>query len=79
MAKIGLIEGDLKEFWEIGFLEESFQKGWSRKHTENWVTRCRNLFWGNFTVLRCFAKRNYLEELGFGFFWSFGRCSHVEG
>jgi hypothetical protein len=59
-------------------LEESFEKGSSRKTTENRVTSWRNLFWGNLTVLRCFTKRFDLGGFGFGFFWGFGGGSHGE-
>jgi hypothetical protein len=41
----------------IGFLEESFEKGSSRKTTEKRVARWRKMFWGNFGNLRCFTKR----------------------
>jgi hypothetical protein len=46
------IEGRLKDFLGIVVLEESSEKGSSRKHTENRVTRWRIMFWGNSAVLR---------------------------
>jgi hypothetical protein len=53
----------------------SSEKGRSRKHTRNWVTRWRNSFWGNLTILRCFTKRIFLGEIEFGIFLGFTRGS----
>jgi hypothetical protein len=36
----------------IDFLEEFFEKGSTRKHTENRVTRCREMFGGILRGLR---------------------------
>jgi hypothetical protein len=51
------------------------EKGWSRKHTKNRVTRWRKMFGGIFRDLRCFTKRMFLEEFRFGFFEGFVRLS----
>jgi hypothetical protein len=62
----------LKEFEGLVFLGESSEKGSTRKYTGNWVTRWKELFWGNFKVLRCFAKRIFLEEFKLALFGGFG-------
>jgi hypothetical protein len=55
------------------------EKGYTRKSTENRVTRCRNMFWGNLKVSRCFTKRIIWGEFKFGVFWWFGRGFTEEG
>jgi hypothetical protein len=37
--RIGSIGGVLESFWGIVCLGESSEKGYTRKHTEKWVTR----------------------------------------
>jgi hypothetical protein len=39
MAKIGELEGIGLDFEIWGFLEENSEKGYTRKHTGNWVAR----------------------------------------
>jgi hypothetical protein len=60
-------------------LEESSEKGCSRKTTENRVTSWGFIFWGNYGILRCFAKRILLEEFNLAVFRDCGRWTHVEG
>jgi hypothetical protein len=52
MAEMTGIEWDWNDLRNLEFLRPGSEKGNRRKHTENWVTRWRNLFWGNFGVLR---------------------------
>jgi hypothetical protein len=60
----------------VGFFEEeNSEKGCSRKHTGNWVTRWIFCFRGNLEVLRCFTKRILLGEFEIGTFWGFERGS----
>jgi hypothetical protein len=59
----------------LEILGEFLEKGNTRKLTENWVTRCDKIFWGNLRVLRCFAKRIVWGEFGFDHFLSFVRGS----
>jgi hypothetical protein len=47
-----VIEWDLKQFLGLDFLEEFLEKGCTRKHTENRVTRCKKMFGGILGVLR---------------------------
>jgi hypothetical protein len=63
-------------FWS-DFLGGGSEKGNTRKHTENWVTRWGSLYWRNLTILCWIAKRIGLGEFNVGGFWVFGRCSHV--
>jgi hypothetical protein len=69
----------MEGFWEFladwNFLGASSEKGYTRKHTENWVARCRFKFWGNLGIIRCFAKRILLGEFKFNDFLRFGRGS----
>jgi hypothetical protein len=74
-AEIEGIEWELGRFLGFGVLGWTSEKGSSRKHTENWVTSCIKMYWGNLWVLRCFAKGIILGELVFGIFWDFGRRS----
>jgi hypothetical protein len=39
MAEMVVNWGNLEKFWGLEFLEESFEKGNTRKHTEKRVTR----------------------------------------
>jgi hypothetical protein len=50
--RFGGIERDLIGFWVLEFGGTSSEKGNTRKSTENRVTRCGFLFWGNFRRLR---------------------------
>jgi hypothetical protein len=59
----------------IGFLRVGSEKGNTRKHTGNWVTRWRIGFLGEFKNLRCFTKRIIWGEFGFGLFGGFTRSS----
>jgi hypothetical protein len=65
----------MKRILGLRFLRGGSEKGCRRKSTGNRVTSWRILFWGNFTVLRCFTKRFILGELEFGVFWNFDRGS----
>jgi hypothetical protein len=62
----------LEEFEGLVFLGESSEKGSTRKYTGKRVARWRKLFWGNLRVLRCFAKRIFLEEFKLALFGGFG-------
>jgi hypothetical protein len=42
----------LERFWGFGFWGRTSEKGSSRKHIENWVTRWINCFWRNLTISR---------------------------
>jgi hypothetical protein len=71
-AKIQGIEWRLEKFlgnWDLG---PSSEKGSSRKHTENRVTRWRKLFWGNSAFSRWFTKRFVSGEFELGLFWGCG-------
>jgi hypothetical protein len=72
---IGSIGRNLNWFLVWEFLEEFLEKGYTRKSTENRVARCRNMFWGNLKVSRCFTKRIIWGEFKFVVFWWFGRGS----
>jgi hypothetical protein len=55
----------------LEFFKGGSEKGSSRKHTGNRVTRWRNLFWGKLEILRWIAKRIWSGEFNFGIFWGF--------
>jgi hypothetical protein len=58
----------MEQVFGLEFLECGSEKGCRRKHTGNRVTRWKNLFERNLGDLRCFTKRNYLEEFEMGNF-----------
>jgi hypothetical protein len=58
--------------WGLEFLEEFLEKGCTRKHTRNRVTRWRKMFGGIFGGLRWIAKRILVGEFWFSDFWGFG-------
>jgi hypothetical protein len=66
---------ELKWFWALEFLEESLEKGNTRKHTKNRVTRWGKMFGGIWGGLRWFTKRILEGELGFTLFRGFRRWS----
>jgi hypothetical protein len=61
-------------FW-TDFSKAGSEKGSTRKHTENRVTRWMKLFWGNLGDSRCFTKKNIMGELIFDDFLAFERES----
>jgi hypothetical protein len=50
--KKGSIECDLEIFEVWNFWDPGSEKGSTRKHTENRVTRWIKMFWGNLAILR---------------------------
>jgi hypothetical protein len=63
---------ELVRFLVVGILRGGSEKGSTRKHTGKRVTRWTFLFWRNFKVLRCFAKRIFLGEFKLALFGGFG-------
>jgi hypothetical protein len=72
---IGSIACESKEFLGIWFFGRSSEKGNTRKHTVNRVTRWAKMFRGNLMGLCWIAKEICLGEFKFGNFWGFTRGS----
>jgi hypothetical protein len=75
MGEFEAVWAELEVFWVIGSPKGGSEKGSSRESTKNRVARWRNLFWGNFMVLRWFVKKIFLEEFQLGVFLGFARGS----
>jgi hypothetical protein len=60
----GVLVGNWIEFWELEFLSGTSEKGSTRKHTENWVTRWAKLFLGELGFLCWIAKEIGWRVLG---------------